>query len=431
MLGMMKMDEQMYILEAEQRVLDIKGLPESIPEREINTVGVIGAGTMGGGIAMNFANVGIPVHIVETSQDHLDKGFDIIRNNYGRSVSRGKVSDEQVKKRLKLITSSTQLSDLGHCDMVIEAVYEDLDLKKKIFKELDKIARPFSILATNTSALDINQIALNTLRPDDVIGLHFFSPANIMKLVEIVRAKFTSDVVVASSLSLVNKINKIPTVVGVCPGFVGNRILFARQKQALNMVYDGLMPWDIDKAINEFGFKMGPFQMSDLAGLDIGWKKGEKTTNPIRDALCELDRRGQKTNAGYYDYDENRVPRISKLTEEVIKDITGKEKEKNMNSAEIIEQCIFPMINEALLILEEGMAQRPSDIDVVWLNGYGFPKDKGGLLFWANKVGGSKILEGLKKMEDGGLEIKISEMLEDMVKRNKNIFDTEDQKIRV
>ena len=427
----MKVDEQQYIFQAEKRVLDIKGLPESMPKREINTVGVIGAGTMGGGIAMNFANVGIPVHIVETNQDQLDKGLDNISNNYERSVNRGKVLKEQVTDRLKLITSSTQLTDLGHCDMIIEAVYEDLELKKKIFKELDKIARPFSILATNTSALDINQIALSTLRPDDVIGLHFFSPANVMKLVEIVRAKFTSDVVVASSLSLVNKINKIPTVVGVCPGFVGNRILFARQKQALNMVYSGLMPWDIDKAINEFGFKMGPFQMSDLAGLDIGWKKGEKTANAIRDALCELDRRGQKTNAGYYDYSENRVPRISKLTEEVIKDITGKEKVGNMSNAEIIEKCIFPMVNEALLILEEGMAQRPSDIDIVWLNGYGFPRDKGGLLFWANKVGSSQILEGLKKMQDSGLEIEISVMLEDMVKKNKNIFDAEDQKIRV
>jgi 3-hydroxyacyl-CoA dehydrogenase len=427
----MKVDEQQYIFQAEKRVLDIKGLPESMPKREINTVGVIGAGTMGGGIAMNFANVGIPVHIVETNQDQLDKGLDNISNNYERSVNRGKVLKEEVTDRLKLITSSTQLTDLGHCDMIIEAVYEDLELKKKIFKELDKIARPFSILATNTSALDINQIALSTLRPDDVIGLHFFSPANVMKLVEIVRAKFTSDVVVASSLSLVNKINKIPTVVGVCPGFVGNRILFARQKQALNMVYSGLMPWDIDKAINEFGFKMGPFQMSDLAGLDIGWKKGEMTTNPIRDALCELDRRGQKTNAGYYDYDENRVPRISKLTEEVIKDITGKEKIENMSNTEIIEKCIFPMVNEALLILEEGMAQRPSDIDIVWLNGYGFPRDKGGLLFWANKVGSSKILESLKKMQDSGLEIEISVMLEDMVKNNKNIFDAEDQKIRV
>ena len=428
---MIKLNEQQYIVEAEKKVLDIKGLTESIPKREINTVGVIGAGTMGGGIAMNFVNVGIPVHIVETSQDHLDKGLVNISNNYQRSVDRGKISKEQVADRLKLITSSTQLTDLGHCDIIIEAVYEDLDLKKKIFKELDRIARPFSILATNTSALDINQIALSTLRPDDVIGLHFFSPANVMKLVEIVRAKFTSDVVVASSLTLVNKINKIPTVVGVCPGFVGNRILFARQKQALNMVYSGLMPWDIDKAINEFGFKMGPFQMSDLAGLDIGWKKGEKTTNPIRDALCELDRRGQKTNAGYYDYDENRVPRISELTENLIKDITGKDKIENMNAIGIIEKCIFPMVNEALLILEEGMAQRPSDIDVVWLNGYGFPKDKGGLLFWANKLGSSKILEGLKKMKDDGLEIKISQMLEDMVKKNKNIFDTEDQKIRV
>jgi 3-hydroxyacyl-CoA dehydrogenase len=431
MLGVIKVNEQQYIVEAEKKVLDIRGLPESIPKREINTVGIIGAGTMGGGIAMNFVNVGIPVHIVETSQDHLDKGLVNIINNYQRSVDRGKISKEQVADRLKLITSSTQLTDLGLCDMIIEAVYEDLDLKKKIFKELDRIARPFSILATNTSALDINQIALSTLRPDDVIGLHFFSPANVMKLVEIVRAKFTSDVVVASSLTLVNKINKIPTVVGVCPGFVGNRILFARQKQALNMVYSGLMPWDIDKAINEFGFKMGPFQMSDLAGLDIGWKKGENTTNPIRDALCELDRRGQKTNAGYYDYDKNRVPRISKITQELIKDITGKEKAENMESAEIIDQCIFPMVNEALLILEEGMAQRPSDIDVVWLNGYGFPRDKGGLLFWANKIGSSRILEGLKKMEDDGLQINISGMLKDMVKKNENIFDTADQKIRV
>ncbi len=425
------MDEQNYILESEKKVLDIIGLPESLPRREINAVGIIGAGTMGGGIAMNFANVGIRAHIIETSQDQLDTGIFNISNNYERSVNRGKVSKEEVTDRLKLITSSTRLTDLGHCDLIVEAVYEDLDLKKNIFKELDKIARPFSILATNTSALDINQIALSTLRPDDVIGLHFFSPANVMKLVEIVRAKFTSDVVVATSLSLVKKINKIPTIVGVCPGFVGNRILFARQKQALNMLYDGLMPWDIDKALNDFGFKMGPFQMSDLAGLDIGWKKGEKTTNPIRDALCELDRRGQKTSAGYYDYDENRVPRISKMTEELIKDITGKEKAKNMESAEIIEQCIFPMVNEALLILEEGMAQRPSDIDVVWLNGYGFPRDKGGLLFWANKIGSTRILDGLKKMEDSGMEINISGMLKDMVKKNKNIFDTADQKIRV
>ncbi len=427
----MKMDEQNYILESEKKVLDIIGLPESLPRREINAVGIIGAGTMGGGIAMNFANVGIPAHIIETSQNQLDKGIHNISNNYERSVKRGKVSKEEVTDRLKLITSSTRLTDLGRCDLIIEAVYEDLDLKKNIFKELDKIARPFSILATNTSALDINKIALSTLRPDDVIGLHFFSPANVMKLVEIVRAKFTSDVVVATSLSLVKKINKIPTIVGVCPGFVGNRILFARQKQALNMVYNGLMPWDIDKALNDFGFKMGPFQMSDLAGLDIGWKKGEKTTNPIRDALCELDRRGQKTNAGYYDYDKNRVPRISKITQELIKDITGKEKAENMESAEIIDQCIFPMVNEALLILEEGMAQRPSDIDVVWLNGYGFPRDKGGLLFWANKIGSSRILEGLKKMEDDGLQINISGMLKDMAKKNENIFDTADQKIRV
>ena len=209
------MDEQKYILEAEKRVLDIKGLPGSIPKREINTVGVIGAGTMGGGIAMNFANVGIPVHIVEISQDHLDKGFDIISNNYRRSVSRGKVSEEQVTSRLKFISSSTQLSDLGHCDMIIEAVYEDLDLKKKIFKELEKIARPFSILATNTSALDVNEIAAQTSRPEDVIGLHFFSPANVMRLLEIVRGEKTSKSVVATSMKMAKSIGKVAAVVGV------------------------------------------------------------------------------------------------------------------------------------------------------------------------------------------------------------------------
>ena len=416
------MDEQNYILEAEKKVVDIKGLPESLPKREINSVGIIGAGTMGGGIAMNFANVGIPAHIVETSQDQLDKGIRNISNNYERSVNRGKISKEQVTDRLKLISSSTQLTDLGHCDLIIEAVYEDLDLKKNIFKELDKIARPFSILATNTSALDINKIALATLRPDDVIGLHFFSPANVMKLVEIVRAKFTSDVVVATSLSLVKKINKIPTIVGVCPGFVGNRILFARQKQALNMVYNGLMPWDIDKALNEFGFKMGPFQMSDLAGLDIGWKKGAKTANPIRDALCELDRRGQKTGAGYYDYDENRKNVPSEITAGIIREITGAG-DATLSSEAIIDRCVIPMINEALAILEENRAQRPSDIDVVWINGYGWPLDKGGVMYYADMLGAEKVLAVMTDLAANDESIRVSPLLEKLVSTGGRFVD--------
>jgi 3-hydroxyacyl-CoA dehydrogenase len=245
--------------------------------------------------------------------------------------------------------------------------------------------------------LDINEIAGMTKRPKDVIGLHFFSPANVMKLLEIVRAKHTADDVVATCMALAKDINKIATLVGVCPGFVGNRILFARQNQANKLVYQGVMPWDVDAALNSFGFKMGPFQMSDLAGLDIGWSKGAKTENPIRDALCELDRRGQKTKAGFYDYDENRRPIPSDVTAGIIKDITGAEP-TTMSADEIIEICIYPMINEAVKILEENKAQRPSDVDVVWLNGYGWPADKGGPMFYGDMVGAQAVLDRMEKL---------------------------------
>ena len=431
MNGKNLMEANDYIERAEKKVWDVPGLSASLPKREIHSIGVIGAGTMGGGIAMNFANAGMPVHIVETDQEKLDLGLKVISANYSRSINRGKLTEDEFKFRMSKITSSTKLTDLMGCDLIIEAVYEDLELKKQIFKELDKIAKPFTILATNTSALDINEIALQSLRPDDVIGLHFFSPANVMKLLEIVRAKFTSDVVVASCLELAGRINKVPTLVGVCPGFVGNRILFERQKQALNLIYQGIMPWEVDKALNEFGFKMGPFQMSDLAGLDIGWKKGAVTTNKIRDALCELDRRGQKTGAGYYDYDENRVPRISKITENIIKDITGNKDTIKKESSEIIELCVFPMINESLKILEEGMAQRPSDIDAVWLNGYGFPRNKGGLLFWADQIGPEKILSSLLDMKDQGYDIEVSDLLRSICNDSKNILDFAEQQVRV
>ena len=425
------MEASEYIEQAEKKVWDVPGLSVSLPKREIQTIGVIGAGTMGGGIAMNFANAGMPVHIVETSQEKLELGLKVITGNYKRSLKRGKLTEDELKVRMSMINSSTSLTDLMGCDLIIEAVYEDIELKKKIFKELDKIAKPFTILATNTSALDINEIALQSLRPDDVIGLHFFSPANVMKLLEIVRAKFTSDVVVASCFELAGRINKVPALVGVCPGFVGNRILFERQKQALNLIYQGIMPWEVDKALNAFGFKMGPFQMSDLAGLDIGWKKGAVTSNKIRDTLCELDRRGQKTGAGYYDYDENRVPRISKITENIIKDITGHKESIKKETNEIIELCIFPMINEALKILDEGMAQRPSDIDVVWLNGYGFPRNKGGLLFWADQIGPKKILSSLKNMNEQGYDIEISDLLRKVCRDKKNILDFADQQVTV
>ena len=390
-------DINTYISTAGAAAWDVPGLPADTPHRPIKTVGIIGAGTMGGGIAMNFATAGISVKIVETTQEALDRGLKVVRGNYQRSSDKGRFPQEEVEARMGRFDGRLAIADLADCDLVIEAVFEDMELKRKIFTELDAVMKPGAILATNTSALNIDEIAGMTKRPEDVIGLHFFSPANVMKLLEIVRAKHTADDVVATCMSLAKDINKVATLVGVCPGFVGNRILFARQKQANKLVYQGVMPWDVDAALNAFGFKMGPFQMSDLAGLDIGWSKGATTDNPIRDALCELDRRGQKTKAGFYDYDESRRPVPSEVTAGIIRDITGAQP-STMSPDEIIEHCIYPMINEAVKILEENKAQRPSDIDVVWLNGYGWPADKGGPMFYGDMVGAQAVLERMEKL---------------------------------
>jgi len=352
---------------------------------------------MGGGIAMNFVTAGINVRIVETRQEALDRGLAVVRGNYQRSSDKGRFPQDEVEARMDRFHGCLSLADLSECDLVIEAVFENMDLKKQIFTELDQVMKKGAILATNTSALNIDEIAEVTSRPQDVIGLHFFSPANVMKLLEIVRAEKTADDVVATSMNLAKTINKIATLVGVCPGFVGNRILFARQIQAGKLVYQGVMPWDVDAALNAFGFKMGPFQMSDLAGLDIGWSKGATTDNPIRDALCELDRRGQKTKAGFYDYDENRRPIPSDITASIIRDITGAEPSQ-MAGDEILKRCIHPMINEAVKILEENKAQRPSDIDVVWLNGYGWPPNTGGPMMYGDMFGAAAVLETMEQL---------------------------------
>ncbi|MCZ4254606.1 3-hydroxyacyl-CoA dehydrogenase NAD-binding domain-containing protein [Sulfitobacter sp. G21635-S1] len=386
-----------YIAAAGKAAWEVPGLPDGIAHRPVKTVGIIGAGTMGGGIAMNFATAGYPVKIVETTQEALDRGLKVVRGNYQRSADKGRFPQDEVETRMDRFDGRLSIADLADCDLVIEAVFEDMELKRKIFTELDRVMKPGAILATNTSALNIDEIAGMTKRPEDVIGLHFFSPANVMKLLEIVRAHHTADDVVATCMALARDINKIATLVGVCPGFVGNRILFARQKQANKLVYQGVMPWDVDAALNRFGFKMGPFQMSDLAGLDIGWSKGAKTENPIRDALCEMDRRGQKTQAGFYDYDENRRPIPSDVTAGIIRDITGAEP-RSMSAEKIIEICIYPMINEAVKILEENKAQRPSDVDVVWLNGYGWPADKGGPMFYGDMVGAQAVLDRMEKL---------------------------------
>ncbi|MEP1765148.1 MAG: 3-hydroxyacyl-CoA dehydrogenase NAD-binding domain-containing protein [Sulfitobacter sp.] len=386
-----------YIAAAGKEAWHVPDLPTNTPQRDIKTVGIIGAGTMGGGIAMNFATAGYNVKIVETTQEALDRGLKVVRGNYQRSADKGRFPQEEVEARMGRFDGRLAIADLADCDLVIEAVFENMDLKRKIFTELDSVMKQGAILATNTSALDINEIAAMTNRPQDVIGLHFFSPANVMKLLEIVRAKHTSDDVVATSMALAQKINKIAALVGVCPGFVGNRILFARQIQGNKLLKKGLMPWDVDAALNAFGFKMGPFQMSDLAGLDIGWSKGATTDNPIRDALCDMDRRGQKTKAGFYDYDENRRPVPSDVTADVITKITGAAA-TSMSPEQIIEICIYPMINEAVKILEENKAQRPSDIDVVWLNGYGWPADKGGPMFYGDMVGAQAVLDVMEKL---------------------------------
>lgn len=387
-----------YIAQAGRDAWIVPDVPADTPRRKIAKVGVIGAGTMGGGISMNFASAGIPVVILEQKQEALDRGLGVVRGNYQRSADNGRFPQEEVAERMARLSGTLDMKDFADCDLVIEAVFEDMGLKKQIFADLDRIARPGAILATNTSALNIDEIASVTKRPQDVIGLHFFSPANVMKLLEIVRADHTADDVIMTCMDLARTINKIATLVGVCPGFVGNRILFARQAQAQKLVANGAMPWDVDAALNAFGFRMGPYQMSDLAGLDIGWKKGAKTANPIRDALCELDRRGQKTGAGYYDYDENRRPIPSQVTARIIAEITGVAAGAAPGPDEIIATCIHPMINEGLKILEEKKAQRASDIDIVWLNGYGWPADKGGPMLYGDLVGAEAVLATMERL---------------------------------
>ena len=406
-------DAAAYMNDATQRARVIDGLPDGLALRPIEKVGIIGAGTMGGGIAMNFATAGIEVTIVETKEEALTRGLGVVRGNYQRSADRGRFPQEEVDIRMARLTGVLDMAALADCDLVIEAVFEDMDLKKQIFTNLDKICKESAILATNTSALNIDEIAAVTARPQDVIGLHFFSPANVMKLLEIVRADETADDVVATSMALAVTIGKVATLVGVCPGFVGNRILAARQREAQNLVNQGVLPWDVDNAFNAFGFKMGPFQMSDLAGLDIGWKKGVVTGNPIRDRLCEMDRRGQKTGAGYYDYDDNRQRSPSPITEEIIAEVTGVAAgASGLSQDDILARLLHPMVNEALIILEENKAQRPSDVDVIWSFGYGWPGDTGGPMFYGDLVGADKILATMQSMAADNPAIKPAKTLE-------------------
>ncbi|MFN3512160.1 MAG: 3-hydroxyacyl-CoA dehydrogenase NAD-binding domain-containing protein [Phenylobacterium sp.] len=417
---------QRYSFFAERTAQKIPDVPDDTPTIPIMKVGIIGAGTMGGGIAMNFANAGIPVTIVEIKQEALERGLGTIRKNYERTASRGGLTMDQVDARMNLIQGAMELEALGDVDLVIEAVFERMDIKKDIFTKLDAICKPGAILATNTSGLDIDEIASVTKRPEYVIGLHFFSPANVMRLLEIVRADKTSKEVIATSMKLAKQIGKVAVLVGVCPGFVGNRILGQRQREAQKLVLEGAMPWDVDRVLYDFGFPMGPFAMSDLAGLDIGWVKEKSKGESIRDVLCEMDRRGQKTGAGYYDYDENRTAKPSPVTEQIINDFIKKSgaNPRKIDDQEILERCIYPMINEGVKILEEGKAIRASDIDVVWQNGYGWPVYRGGPMHYGDQIGPAKVLEKMKEFQAKmGDAFKPAPLLEKAVAEGKKFAD--------
>lgn len=390
---------QRHLFFAEREAAKVPG--KDLQKRKIDRVGIIGAGTMGGGIAMAFANGGFPVTLLETSAEALDRGLAMIEKNYAVSVSRGSLSEEARQQRLDLFKGSTDYADLADCDLIIEAVFEDMAVKKEVFGKLDAVARPGTILATNTSYLDVDAIAASTARPQDVLGMHFFSPANVMKLLEIVRADRTAPDALATVTDLARRIGKVAVVVGVCHGFVGNRMLSARGAENEALLLEGATPGQVDKAFTEFGWPMGPFQMGDLAGLDIGWRnrKARGQTAVIADRLCEQGHLGQKTGRGWYRYESGaREPVADPDVEALIRAKAAEQgiAPREIGAEEIIERTLYPLVNEGAKILEEGIAARASDVDVVWVNGYGFPIGKGGPMFWAGLEGAARIVERLE-----------------------------------
>jgi 3-hydroxyacyl-CoA dehydrogenase len=417
---------QRYVFFAERQVWKIADVPEDTPTLPIKRIGVIGAGTMGGGISMNFLNVGIPVTIVETAEAALDRGLSVIRKNYENTAKKGRMTAAEVEARMGALKGTLDLAALADCDLIIEAVFENMAIKKDVFAKLDGIAKPGAILASNTSYLDINEIASVTKRPDHVLGMHFFSPANVMRLLEVVRGDKTAKPVIATAMQVAKKIGKVGALVGVCHGFVGNRMLEKRQREAQKLILEGAMPWDVDRVLYDFGMPMGPFAMSDLAGLDIGWSSAATSSSTIREILCEHDRRGQKTGAGFYDYDENRNAKPSPLVEKIILDFAASKgiNRRIISDEEILERCTYPMIKEGAKILEEGKAQRASDIDIVWINGYGWPVYRGGPMFYGDTIGLDKVLAGMRGFQATmGDDFKPAALLEKLVAEGRGFKD--------
>jgi len=395
---------------AERQTSKIPDVPEDTPVRELKRAAVIGAGTMGGGIAMNFANAGIPVTLIDMNQAAVEKGIGIIKKNYAATVSKGRLKQEDMDKRMALIKPSTEFP--ADADIFIEAVFERMDVKKDIFGKLDKLAKPGAILATNTSTLDVDQIAASTKRPQDVIGTHFFSPANVMRLLEVVRGKRTDKSVLATTMKLGKTLKKVPVVSGVCDGFIGNRMLEKYGQQSLFLLDEGATPQQVDAAMAKFGMAMGPFTMYDMAGNDIGWEirkrryqeRPDFVYSKIADRVCEQGRFGQKTGKGFYKYEAgNRKPVPDPDVDQILtayrKEIGAKP--RTISDEEIVERLIYALVNEGAHILEEGIALRASDIDMVYLTGYGFPPFRGGPMFYADTVGLDKVLKSIQSFQQG------------------------------
>lgn len=399
-----------HIFMAERAASKVPDVPEDTPKREIKSVAVIGAGTMGGGISMNFLNAGIPVTILEMKQEAVDRGIATMRKNYEGQVKKGKLKQDKYEQRMALLKTTLDYKDLAQADLVIEAVFEEMGVKQKVFETLDQVMKPGAILASNTSTLDVNKIASFTKRPQDVVGLHFFSPANVMKLLEVVRGEKTGKDVLATVMALAKTIKKTAVVSGVCDGFIGNRMIEQYSRQAGFLLDEGATPQQVDKAIEKFGFAMGPFRMGDLAGNDIGWairkrratERAEMKYSRTADKLCELGRFGQKTGAGWYDYQAGKRDAIpSKLVEDMIAEhrkSLGIEPRK-ISDEEIVQRLVFALVNEGAHILEEGIASRASDIDMVYLTGYGFPIHRGGPMLYADTVGLFNVMQAMKRFQ--------------------------------
>lgn len=404
-----------HLFTAERAASKIPDVPEDTPKREISKVAVIGAGTMGGGISMNFLNAGIPVTILEMKQDALDRGIGVVRGNYEAQVKKGKLKQDKLDQRMGLLSTTLSYDDIGDADLVIEAVFEDLGVKEAVFKELDRVMKPGAILASNTSTLDVNKIASFTKRPQDVVGMHFFSPANVMKLLEVVRGDATAKDVLATVMAISKKIRKTAVVSGVCDGFIGNRMIEQYGRQGGFLLDEGCTPEQVDKAIEKFGFAMGPFRMGDLAGNDIGWairkrryvEKPDMKYSKTADLLCEKGRFGQKVGKGWYDYVPGKRDAIPNA--EVVAMIEEHRKAlgitpRKISDEEIVQRLVFSLVNEAAHILEEGIANKASDIDVVYIFGYGFPVHRGGPLNYANEVGLFNVVQAMKRFAKNPLD---------------------------